>query len=256
LQATSIRWFPAVSLLAIPSQGSDEVDRHGALAPIACGLDSLYWRSALRPVYRTMTRLGGARPEVIAGVALDLDSAMTLFSGSGFCDADYRVGLAALGLDRGELERLAGLPPTVRYDTLLERGWLRAYFAGLEAAVGERAIALRGELRRLHPDLRFAFHASEPPADWFTLGLLRGFSSADAPVLLWLKEPRGRALLRRYRERGVFALSALGLDPDRATLAPAEWPRLRFAAFSEHAGFWLDGAATDSLGRVIRRFTK
>jgi len=256
LQATSIRWFPAVSLSAIPSQGADEVDRHGRLTPIACGLDSLYWRGALRPSYRVLTRLGGARPDVIGGVALDLDSAMTYYRGSGFCDADYRVGLAALGLDRAEVERLAALPPVVRYDTLLERGWLGGYYEGLEAAVAERAIVLRAELRRLHPDLRFAFHASDVPADWFTLGLLRGFSSPDAPVLLWLKERRGRALLRRYRERGVYAITALGLEPDRATFAQNEWPRLRFAAFSEHAGFWLDGAATDSLGRVIRRFIK
>ena len=258
VQVTSIRWFPAVSLSAIPSQGADEVDRHGRLTPIACGLDSLYWRGALRPSYRTLARLGGARPEVIAGVALDLDSATAYYRGSGFCDADYRVGLAALGLDRTEVQRLAELPPVVRYDTLLERGWLGGYFAGLEAAVAEHAIVLRAELRRLHPDLRFAFHASDVPADWFTLGLLRGFSSPDSPVLLWLKERPGggRALMRRYRERGVYALTALGLEPDHATFAPSEWSRLRFAAFSDHEGFWLDGAATDSLGRVIRRFTK
>lgn len=256
LQITSLRWFPAVALSAIPSQGADEVDRHGRLARIACGLDSLYWRGALRPTYRVLARLGGARPEVLAGVALDLDSAMTSYRGSGFCDADYRVGLAALGLDRAELERLAALPPVVRYDTLLERGWLGGYYAGLEAAVAERAIMLRAELRRLHPDLRFAFHASDVPDDWFTLGLLRGFSSPDAPVLLWLKERRGRDLIRRYRERGVYALSALGLAPDRATFVQSEWPRLRFAAFTDHAGFWLDGAGTDSLGRVIRRFVR
>lgn len=256
LQVTSLRWFPAVALARIPTEGAAEVNRHGELTPIACGLDSSFWRGALRPSYRALTRLGGARPEVIAGVALDLDSAMTLYSGSGFCDADYAVGLAALGLERAELDRLASLPPAVRYDTLLERGWLSRYFAGLEAAVAERAAVLRGELQRQHPDLRFAFHASTVPADWLSLGLLRGFSSPDAPVLLWLREPRGRALLRRYQQRGIFALSALGLEPERATFAPSEWTRLRFATFTEHAGFWLDRAATDSLGRVIRRFTK
>ncbi len=270
LQATSIRWFPAVSLRAIAAQGGrgrpeagggseggpDEVNRHGELMPVACGLDSLYWRGALRPAYRALTKLGVARPDVIAGVALDLDSAMTYYRGSGFCDADYRVGLAALGLDSAEMERLAALPPVGRYDTLLERGSLRRYYAGLEAAVAERATVLRGELERLHPDLRFAFHASTVPADWFSLGLLRGFSSPDAPVLLWLRERRGRVLLQRYAERDIFALSALGLEPQRATFAPGEWSRLRYATFSDHAGFWLDGAATDSLGRVIRRFTK
>jgi hypothetical protein len=219
-------------------------------------LDSLFWRGALRPTYRALTKLGGARPELIGGIALDLDSAMTLYNGSGFCDADYRVGLAALGLDRADQERLAALPAPVRYDTLLERGWLDAYFEGLAAAVAERAAALRGELHRFHPDLRFAFHASTIPADWFSLGLLRGFSTPETPVLLWLRERRGRALLRRYQQRHIYALSALGLEPDRATFAPAASGRLRFATFSEHAGFWLDHAATDSLGRVIRRFTK
>jgi hypothetical protein len=250
LQTTSVRWFPAVALVAIPSQGADEVNRHGDLTPIACGLDSMFWRGALRPVYRTLTRLGGARPDVISGVALDLDSAMTIYQGSGFCDADLRVGLAALGLEREDIERLAKLPPALRYDTLLERGWLNRYFAALEAGVAERAITLRGELRRLHPDVRFAFHATAVPSDWFSLGLLRGFATRDAPALLWIRERRGRALLRRYREREIYALSAFGVEPT------ADLPRLRSTMFGEHAGFWLDGAATDSLGRVIRRFAK
>jgi hypothetical protein len=256
LQTTSLHWFPAVSLVAIPSQGADEVNRHGDLTPIACGLDSMFWRGALRPTYRTLARLGGARPDVIAGVAVDLDGAMTHYRGSAFCDADYRIGLSALGLDRDETDRLAALPPVARYDTLLERGWLGRYFEALQAAVAERAIALRGELRRLHPDLRFAFHATEVPADWFSLGLLRGFSTRDAPALLWLEERRGRALLRLYRDQGIYAISALGLQPTRATFAPGESARLRSSVFGENAGFWLDGAATDSLGRVIRRFAK
>ena len=256
LQTTSLHWFPAVSLVAIPSQGADEVNRHGDLTPIACGLDSTFWRGALRPAYRTLARLGGARPDLIAGVAVDLDGAMTHYRGSAFCDADYRAGLSALGLDREEMERLVALPPAARYDTLLERGWLKRYFDALEAAVMERAITLRGELRRLHPDVRYAFHATDVPADWFSLGLLRGFSTPDAPALLWLEEPHGRALLRLYRDRGIYALSAFGVQPNRATFAPAEAARFRASAFGENAGFWLDGAATDSLGRVIRRFVK
>jgi hypothetical protein len=122
--------------------------------------------------------------------------------------------------------------------------------------VTARAITLRAELRRLHPDLRYAFRAAEAPADWFSLGLLRGFSTRDAPALLWFKERHGRARLRLYRDREIYALSALGLQPNRTTFAPGELARLRSSVFSENTGFWLDGAATDSLGRVIRRFTK
>ena len=256
LQATSIRWFPAVSLVAIPSQGADEVNRHGDLTPIACGLDSMFWRGALRPTYRTLARLGGARPDVIAGIALDLDNAMTHYGGSGFCDADYRVGLSALGLDPADTARLAALPPAARYDTLLERGSLNRYFEALQAAVTERAITLRSELRRLHPDLRYAFHAADMPADWFSLGLLRGFSSRDAPALLWIRERRVGELVRRYREREIYGLAAVRLVPDRASFVPGEAARLHRLVFTEGAGFWLDAAATDSLGRVIRRFVR
>jgi len=279
MQATSVRWFPGASLYALGSQSStierirarragrivrteaeagpaDELNRHGDLMPVACGLDSLFWRETFRPAQRTLARLGGARPEVITGVALDLDSAATYYRGSGFCDADFRIGLAGLGLDSAELRRVAALPPAVRYDTLLERGWLQRYFSALEAAVAERAVGLRGELRRLNPDVRFAFHASEMPDDWFSLGLLRGFSSRDAPALLWTRERRVRELMRRYRQREIYGLAAVRLEPDRATLAPADAARLRALVFTEGAGFWLDGAVTDSLGRVIRRFVR
>ena len=280
MQATSVRWFPGVSLSALATQSStierirarragrfgradaqetgpaDEVNRHGELMPVVCGLDSLFWRETFRPAQRTLARLGGARPEVITGVAIDLDSAATYYRGSGFCDADFRIGLAALELDSAELRRISALPPAVRYDTLLERGWLRRYFTALEASVAERAVGLRGELRRLHPDLRFAFHASEMPADWFSLGLLRGFSSRDAPALLWIRERHVSELLRHYRERQIYGLVAVRLEPDRATFAPGAAARLRGLVFREGAGFWLDRAVTDSLGRVIRRFVR
>ena len=280
MQATSVRWFPGVSLYALASQSSTferirarragrfgraepqeagpagEVNRHGDLMPVACGLDSLFWRETFRPAQRTLARLGGARPDVITGVALDLDSAATYYRGSGFCDADFRIGLAGLGLDSADLRSALTLPPRVRYDTLLERGWLQRYFSALEAAVAERAVALRGELRRLNPDVRFAFHASEMPADWFSLGLLRGFSSRDAPALLWIRERRVGELSRRYHEREIYGLAAVRLVPDRATFVPGEAARLHRLVFTEGAGFWLDAAATDSLGRVIRRFVR
>jgi len=279
MQVTSIRWFPSVSMFSVVSRGepleratrvvdrrrrqqiqdegaADEINRHGELIPVACGLDSLFWRETLRPALRSLTRLGGARPEVITGVGVDLDSAMTFYRGSGFCDADFRVGLAGLGLDSAALRDALALPPAVRYDTLLERGWLARYFSALEAGVAERAMALRTDLRRLHPDLRFAFHASEPPADWFSLGLLRGLSARESPVLLWLREPRVSDLMRIYREREIYGLAAVRIEADRATFAPAEAARLRSRVFSEGAGFWLDGTVTDSLGRVIRRFVR
>ena len=257
LQTTSFRWFPGVALIELPSAGGDEIDRHGDLTAVPCGLDSLFWRSSLRPAYRTLARLGGAHPDVLAGVALDLDSAMTSYAGggAGFCDADYRVGLGGLGLDRAEVDRLTALPLVVRYDTLLERGFLARYFTALENAVTERATSMRAEVRRLHPDVRFAFRATTPPADWFSIGLLRGLSSHEAPALLLVRERHARELLQLYNERGIVALSAFQLAPEQGR-STADWARLRPSVFGEHAGFWLDGTASDSVARVIRRFAK
>lgn len=249
LQATSVRWFPAIAPTALAPTGEEEVDRHGALVDLPCGLDATWWRDALRPALRTLARLGGARPDVIAGIAIDLDPLAGRYAGLGFCDSDYREGLAALPIDSAQRGRLATLPPVARYAALRQRGLLDPYYAALETAVAARAGALRLELRRLHPDLRFAVRAARGPTDWFSLGLLRGFATHDLPLFLWTEERQGRALLARYRARDIAAVSAVRLDPEHMG-------SVRPMVFTEHEGFWLPTAAADSVARVIRRFVK
>ena len=265
LQATSLRWFPTIALAELRPQGETatrEIAPRGDTLAVWCGLDSLFWRAALRPAYRALARLGGDRAaDHVAGVALDLEgsSPQGAYAAAGFCDATYREGLRALGADSAETARLAALPAEggARYDALLERGLLGRYETALERLVAERAAALRAEVRRLNPGARFAFRSTRVPSDWFSLGLLRGFSDADTPVFLWTGEPRMHALLEHYRARGIFALSAVGLPPGR--IAANEWPRLRRVAFGEHDGFWLSWHETpspDSLGRLIRRLAR
>jgi len=268
LQATSLRWFPAIALAELQPQGEPatrELDVRGDTAAVWCGLDSLLWRGALRPAYRALARLGGERgTDLVAGVALDLDVTQDGYVAAGFCDATYREGLGALELDSAAAGRLAALPAGggARYDALLEAGLLGRYEAALEGLVAQRAAALRAEVRRLNPDLRFAFRSAQVPTDWFSLGLLRGFSAPDAPVLLWTREPRVRDILAQYRARGIFALSGLGITPER--VVAGEWPRLRRVAFAEHDGFWLSWTdaspsktvRADSLGRLIRRLAR
>ena len=137
---------------------------------------------------------------------------------------------------------------------------LGRYDEALERLVAQRAATLRAELRRLNPDLQFVFRSAQAPSDWFSLGLLHGFSAADAPVFLWTRERRVRELLAHYRARGIFVLSAVGLTPER--LVPSDWAGLRRLAFVEHDGFWLPWVETvrplaaDSLGRLLRRLAR
>ncbi len=269
LQATSLRWFPAIALAELRAEGegsggegSRELNLRGDAAAVWCALDSLFWRGALRPAYRALAQLAGGRGagDLVAGVALDLDVPDGGYAAAAFCDATYHEGLRALGHDSAETARLAALPPAARYDTLLERGLLGRYDEALERLVAQRAATLRAELRRLNPDLQFVFRSAQAPSDWFSLGLLHGFSAADAPVFLWTRERRVRELLAHYRARGIFVLSAVGLTPER--LAPNDWAGLRRLAFVEHDGFWLPWVETarplaaDSLGRLLRRLAR
>jgi hypothetical protein len=259
LRATSLRWFPAIALEELRRQANlaaatPELDVRGDTAAVWCGLDPLLWSAALRPAFRTLARLGVGRADVIAGIALDLDVSRGGYAGTGFCDATYREGLRALGTDSADAERLAALPPAERYGALRERGLIGRYFDGLERLVAERAAEIRREVQRTNPDLRFAVHSAQAPADWFSLGMLRGLSTPDAPVLVWTRERQARDLVSRYRDREIFVLSAVGLAPDG--VAAGEWPRLRRLAFVEHDGFWVPAPASDSVGRLIRRLAR
>jgi len=133
----------------------------------------------------------------------------------------YHVGLAALGLDRTESDRLAALPPPERYDTLLERGWLGRYFDALQASVTERAIVCVGAAATAS-DLRFASMRPRRPPTGSRWGCCAVSSSPDAPVLLWLREPGGGpgAAAPLSGTPALRAL-ALGLDAVRGRLRRA-----------------------------------
>ncbi|MGH7569439.1 MAG: hypothetical protein ACREL9_10825, partial [Gemmatimonadales bacterium] len=271
LAVTSIHWFPVVAFaeLRLPPDTTGPSPRSDPIAE-RCLLDPRLWTGGLAPAFHALARLSASGPELVAGIALDLDGVSGRGRESGpppageFCDANYRAGLAALRLDSARAERLGDVPLAARFDSLLGGGLLEAYYAALERLTAERAAAVRADARRLAPGILFAIHASAFPAEWFSLGLMRGFSGEQAgggpPVLLWSHEVRTRDALRRYRERGIVALHATGLSPRYIT--PPTWPRLRRAAFVENDGFWLAAAErvvqgqADSLGRLIRRLAK
>src|SRR2546426_7847752 len=59
----------------------------------------------------------------------------------------------------------------------------------------------------------FAFRLAQPPADWFTFGLLRGFGLPDRPLLLFTPELWTRDPLAFYRARGLNIVHAVALVP-------------------------------------------
>jgi hypothetical protein len=140
---------------------------------------------------------------------------------------------------------------------------LARYYRALEDEVAARAAALRERILKQRRDVYFAFRLPQPPADWFTLGLLRGFALPDRPLLLFTPELRTRRLLALYRADGLNLAHAVALPP--ASLAARDWTGLKRLVFEENDGFWFapDEApglgkrvSLDSLGRLLRRLAR
>src|SRR5439155_1573789 len=85
--------------------------------------------------------------------------------------------------------------------------------SGKAGEVAARATVLRDRVLKQRRDLYFAFRLAQPPADWFTLGLLRGFGLPDRPLLLFTPEVWTRDLLALYRARGLNMVHAIALVP-------------------------------------------
>src|SRR2546423_8044918 len=118
--------------------------------------------------------------------------------GQEFCDAAWRRGIAGFGKGPG----LDSLPSGARYAALRDAGLLSRYYRALEDEVAARAAALPDPILKERRDVYFALPLPQPPADWFTLGLLRGVGLPDRPLLVLPPVFPPRQLLSPYRAGG------------------------------------------------------
>ncbi len=254
LQPTSIAWIPTIAYRR-STRGTADSSRG---SPRVCMLDSAVWEGRIVPAFVTLARLAAASRQLIPAVALDLDSVPGVRAGENvigqeFCDAAWQRVLARLG--PVPVRDSVALPGRLR--ALREAGLLARYYTTLEDIVAERARALRDRVLRERPGLYFAFRFRRAPGDWLSLGLLRGFSLPERPLVLFTPEAMTRDLLAAYRARGVNAVHAVELSP--LTGRVRNVAALKHAVFGENDGFWTSagaGAAGDSLAQVLRRLTR
>ena len=266
LQPTSVAWIPMLDF-SNARHGAADSSRgaRGEGLAASCALDSTLWAEGLTSAYAALGRLAADQQTLVIALGLELGG-RGYTMGQEFCDAAWRRGLA--GMSRGDVARAWDtLPYSARYPTLRDAGLLARYYRALEDEVAARATVLRDRVLKQRRDLYFAFQLAQAPADWFTLGLLRGFGLPDRPTLLFTPELRGRDLLALYRARGLNLAHAAALAP--AALRARDWSIVRRLVFVESDGFWLSpedalgpapapGArlSADSLGRLLRRLVR
>jgi hypothetical protein len=254
LQATSVRWIP----LVLPR---DIASRTDTAPGASCPLDPALW-SRLVSGIRALARLAAEHRDVIPAVGISLDETTQGWGAPPFCDEAWQAGLGALlhdsSLTRERSAQLKNVPFAERYDSLLDGGLLAAYDSAVGRVVLQRATALRADLRRARRDLLFAVVLDRSPADWYTMGLVRGVSTPQTPTLVFSPDPRARALLGAGGALNV--LHVLRLDP--ALVLEGDAPGIARAVFGAQDGFWLGQAeslltgSSDSLAHLVRRVTK
>lgn len=265
LQPTSVAWIPMLDYGNVRHAAADSSrGAHGEALPAPCALDSTLWADGLASAYGALGRLAADQRTLVIALGLDLGVGRGYSMGQEFCDAAWRRGVA--GLSQGAVARAWDtLPYPARYAALRDAGLLPRYYRALEDEVAARAAVLRDRVLKQRRDLYFAFRLAQPPADWFTLGLLRGFGLPDRPILLLTPELRGRELLALYRAGGLNLAHAAALAP--AALRARDWSSVRRAVFMESDGFWLapeeapsvgpgPRLSADSVGRLLRRLVR
>ncbi|HEU5260405.1 MAG TPA: hypothetical protein VFU41_03160 [Gemmatimonadales bacterium] len=263
LQPTSVAWIPVLDYgNGHPPRADSSRGARGEQIPAPCALDSAFWGEGLAPAYGALVRLAAEQRTLVIALGLELGRGYGM--GQEFCDAAWRQALTRL-TRRGELD---SLPYPERYPTLRETGLLSLYYRALEDLVAERAAMLRDRALRQRRDLYFAFRLPQAPADWFTLGILRGFGLPDRPLLLLTPEVRMRHLLTGLRARGLNTVHAVELTP--AFLRSRDLVGLKRMVFEENDGFWVPGEESgpgtprpttarlpgDSLARLARRLAR
>ncbi len=266
LQPTSVAWIPLLDYANARHAGPDSsrgARGEGLAAP--CALDSTLWGEGLPSAFGALARLAAEQRTLVIALGLDVGTARSYSMGQEFCDAAWRRGLAVLIRTGAAGGGWDSLPYAARYPALRDAGLLPRYYRALEDEVAARATTLRDRVLRQRRDLYFAFRLPQPPADWFTFGLLRGFGLPDRPLLLFTPELWTRDLLAFYRARGLNIVHAVALVPP--SLRARDWTGVKRLVFGESDGFWLapeepagPGAGRrlpqDSLGRLLRRLAR
>ena len=243
LDATSVRWIPFVAPRDFATDSG-----------YACPLDPRLWEDVLTPAVRILARLAAAHAEVIPAIGIDLTG--TPWAGAAYCDAAWQAGLGELtvnaGFPRDRATRLATLPQSERYDSLLAGGLLAPYEDALERAVARRATGLRVDGHRARSDLLFAVVTDQPPVDWFTRGLIGALGGSDAPVMVFGPDDG-------FSRPAPHQLHVVRLDPGRFSRVDASLAR---RVFHGRDGFWLApaeallGGTAQDLIHQLRRFAK
>lgn len=244
LEGTDVKWFPTLDYRYFRDEKTRCFGAQGQELEAPSPLDLAFWRQGWRdPLCAIAEYSVGCG--CIGGIALDVElyahpPAYNYYSGYGFEDLcfDFALDRFQGWVDEGLVREARGLGLMERYDWLRTRGLLAAYFGTLSTEVERLCRQVRDAVWAINADLLFASYIFTTPCNWFELGLYRGFSSPERPLILMTFNVQSGRMLEHLRRDRVYAYHAsvalLGM------IGRDEYEALFANSFRLGHGYWMN----------------
>ncbi|RME01417.1 MAG: hypothetical protein D6814_01590 [Calditrichaeota bacterium] len=159
--------------------------------------------------------------------------------GHDFSDETFSFFLAATRgyLSERLMQQARELTAEQRFPFLLQHGLLPLYYKTLEDEAERFGRTLRRIVNRVSPNLILGVFTPYLPDNWYLVGVMRGLSRPQSPVILFTHEAVVQPYLQWLRQEDIFALHVLAIYPWRFDVPELE--SLVRSAARFHHGFCL-----------------
>jgi len=214
LRDTGVKWYPTLDYRYFREEQSRCFGAQGQKLDAPSPMDMIFWRDNLGNSLKAIAEFSLDHTS-IGGITIDVElyghpPAYNYYTGYGFEDACYRFALdkwqgtvADVLLDEA---RDVQLPD--RFDWLRSHAMLKAYFDLLSLEVERVCREIREEVWEINPKLLFASYIFTTPCNWFEMGIYRGFTTPERPMILMTFNVRSARMLEYLRDSGVYAYHA------------------------------------------------
>ena len=214
LDGSPVKWYPTLDYRYFREEKTRCYGAQGQKLDAPSPMDLAFWRENWRNSLLAVAEFSRTHP-CVGGIAIDVElyahpPAFNYYMGYGFEDACYFRALDGWSgwVDDGLLRDAGDVQLPDRFNWLRAHGLLKDYFSLLAAEVERICRGIREDVWRINPDLLFASYIFTTPCNWFDMGIYRGFSTPERPLILMTFNVRSGRMLATLRRNRVYAYHA------------------------------------------------
>lgn len=211
LDGSNVKWYPTLDYRYFRQEKTRCYGAQGQKLDAVSPMDTAFWMDNWRNSLLAVAEFSLDHP-CVGGITMDVElyghpPAYNYYTGYGFEDECYFTAIDRWSgwIDDGLLKAASEIQLPGRFTFLKENGLLEAYFSLLSDEIARICQHIRDAVWRVNPNLVFASYIFTTPSNWFELGLYRGFSSPERPLILMTFNVRSGRMMEQLRRRGIYA---------------------------------------------------